>query len=55
MPKPIQDNYQLPRFSPLSLPEESGIIRVVDWMVEKELLERTYNYEELVTNKFVSN
>lgn len=53
VPKPIQDFYQPPTFSPLQLPGQAEFDRVMSWMVEKDLISEPFKYQELVTNEFI--
>lgn len=49
IPPSLEYSYIIPKFSPLQLPTEDMISRVITWMTEKGLLENTYSYEDLVT------
>lgn len=53
IPQPLLESYPSPTYTPGSLPTEENIERVMNWMVEKDLLEKTYSYEELVTDQFI--
>ncbi len=48
IPAPIKDTYKSPTFSPPQAPLEQDIINVMNWMVERKLLDKPYKYEELV-------
>ncbi|MFZ5942707.1 MAG: MetQ/NlpA family ABC transporter substrate-binding protein [Bacillota bacterium] len=53
IPKPLENSYPAPTYSPLELPSEEMIGKVMDWMVSKELLARPYSYEEIVDTRFL--
>jgi len=48
VPAPIKDTYKSPTFSPPQVPYRTEVANVVNWMVDKKLLEKVYTYEELV-------
>lgn len=48
IPAPIRETYESPKFSPPQTPSRKDVDNVLEWMVEKKLLERPYTYEELV-------
>ncbi len=48
IPAPIKDTYKSPTFSSPSLPAEEDLNRVLDWMVNKKLLDQKYTYDEMV-------
>lgn len=48
VPAPIKDIYTSPTFSPPQVPYRTEVANVVNWMVDKKLLEKVYTYEELV-------
>lgn len=53
IPQPLEYSYNIPKFSPLQLPTEEMIRRVMTWMTEKSLLEKAYMYEELVAPGYI--
>jgi len=53
IPKPLENSYPAPTYSPLTLPKEEMINRVMDWMVEKGLLEKAYSYNEIMDTSFL--
>ncbi|NLT95867.1 MAG: ABC transporter substrate-binding protein [Clostridia bacterium] len=53
VPQPLRDSYPSPTYSPLAVPDEEMVQSVLDWMVEKGLLDQPFSYEELVDNSFV--
>lgn len=48
IPEPIKETYKSPTFSAPQAPSEEDVMNVVNWMVEKKLLEKPYTYEEVV-------
>ena len=40
-------------FSKNTLPEEELVSRIENWMVDNQLLDKAYSYEELVDDSFV--
>ena len=48
IPAPIKDTYKSPSFSKPQVPTEQEVMNVVNWMVAQKLLERPYQYTELV-------
>jgi len=48
IPAPIKDSYKPPTFSAPQAPHRTEVQNVVNWMVEKKLLEKAYTYEEIV-------
>lgn len=48
VPAPIKDTYRSPTFSPLQVPGSEDVAKVIDWMVNKKLLEKPYAYDEIV-------
>jgi len=55
VPKEVEDSYQLPRFSELTLPSEEMVQRVMNWMVKKGLLKQPYSYDELVARGYLNS
>jgi len=53
IPEPIKNTYKAPTFSPLELPKEEDVNRVMNWMVEKKLLDKAYSFKELVDNSLL--
>lgn len=53
IPAPIKDTYKSPTFSVPQAPSENDIKSVVDWMVEKKLLEKPYSYSDLVDTSLI--
>jgi len=53
IPKPLENSYPAPTYSPLELPTQDMISRVMDWMVVKEILEKPYSYDEIVDTSFI--
>jgi len=48
IPKPLENSYQPPYFSRLTLPTQGMVTKVITWMVNKGLLDKPYTYEEIV-------
>lgn len=55
VPKPIQDIYNSPTFSAPQLPKEEDVMRVLNWMVEKGLLDKPFEYQEMVDATLVKS
>lgn len=53
IPSSLQDTYSLPPYSPLQLPAEDMVERVICWMTGKGLLAHPFTYEELVGPDFL--
>jgi NitT/TauT family transport system substrate-binding protein len=53
VPEPLRGSYPSPTYSPLAVPDEEMVSRVMDWMVEKELLSAPFSYDEIVDNSFI--
>jgi len=52
VPMSIFESYNTPSYSPKTLPSKEVIEDTMNWMLEKELLEKPYSYEELVSDIF---
>lgn len=48
IPAPIKDSYKTPTFSAPRAPSREDVRNIVNWMVEKKLLEKPYTYGEIV-------
>ncbi|MHB9093922.1 MAG: MetQ/NlpA family ABC transporter substrate-binding protein [Eubacteriales bacterium] len=48
IPAPVKDTYKSPSFSSPQAPTEQEVSNVINWMVEKKLLQSPYNYNEMV-------
>ncbi len=55
VPAELQNSIDTPTYTPGVLPEEGMIASVMDWMVEKGLLEEAFTYEEMVCEDFLIN
>ncbi len=53
VPQPLRDSYPSPTFSSLAVPDEEMVQSVLDWMVEKGLLDKPFAYEEIVDKSFI--
>lgn len=54
VPAPIKDTYRSPGFSPLQAPTTEDVAKVIDWMVDKKLLEKPFTYEEIVDTGLIA-
>lgn len=54
IPKTLEDSYRIPRFSNLEMPTKPMVDRLMNWMADKKLLEKPYNYDELVTPGYLN-
>ncbi|GAW91491.1 ABC transporter substrate-binding protein [Calderihabitans maritimus] len=55
VPEALQDTYVIPSFSQPQVPKEEEVKRLVNWAVEKKLLDKPYSYSELVDETFIGN
>lgn len=53
IPAPIKETYKSPTFSSPQAPSKQDVNNVVNWMVEKKLLDKPYTYEELVDKSLI--
>lgn len=53
IPAPIKDTYKAPTFSPPQPPSRENVLNVVNWMVDKKLLEKPYTYQEIVDQSLI--
>ena len=53
IPRPLEDTYRLPVYSPPQLPTREMVDRVMRWMTGKGLLSKPYTYEEIVAPNFI--
>jgi NitT/TauT family transport system substrate-binding protein len=53
VPEPLRESYPSPTYSPLAVPDEEMVKSVLDWMVEKGLLDKPFSYEEIVDKSFI--
>lgn len=54
IPEEVRESVPVPSFSPQQLPTREHVSLVLDWMTEKNLIKRTFSYDDLVTGEFVS-
>jgi NitT/TauT family transport system substrate-binding protein len=54
IPEEVQKSVPVPTFSPRQLPARENVSLVLDWMTEKNLINKTFTYDDLVTGEFVS-
>lgn len=55
IPENMHDTYIIPHYTKNSVPSEDEVKSLVDWMVEKELLDSAYSYDEVVDSSFCKN
>lgn len=53
VPKPLQANYVVPTYTPKSIPSKDDVKRVNDWLVARGLLDKPYQYTDLVDKAFL--
>ena len=53
VPEALAETYPTPTFTAECVPTEAQIARVNDWLVEKELLAESYDYEQMVDDSFM--
>lgn len=52
VPEALAETYPTPTFTANSIPSETDIARVNAWLVERGLLEKPYQYEQMVDSSF---
>lgn len=55
VPEPIKDTYQVAHFSPPAIPTREQFDRVINWMLEKGLLQKALSYDHLVNGGFLEH
>ena len=50
VPEPLKSEYPMPHYSPETKPSEAEVKKVQDWLVKNNLIEKQYNYKDLVGN-----
>lgn len=53
VPKELQKDFPLPKFSPLQLPTRENVELINSWMKEKGLLQKSYSYQELIASDLI--
>lgn len=53
VPEPLRGSYPAPTYSPLAVPDAEMVENTMNWMVEKNLLEKPFTYEEMVDKSFI--
>lgn len=53
VPEPLQATYPVPTFYPAAVPSAEQVGLVMDWMIERELLEAPLDYDVFVTDAFL--
>ena len=53
VPPELQETYPMPTYSPGTVPAEQEVARLQSWMVEKQMLEKVFSYEDLVDTSYV--
>ena len=46
VPPELQETYPMPTYSPGTVPAEQEVARLQSWMVEKQMLEKVFSYED---------
>ena len=54
IPDALQDIYQTPSYTPRALPDAASLDDVMNWMVNKGLLDAVFSYDEMVDDRFVN-
>jgi len=54
VPAEIAGNYQVPSYTPNTVPGWEDVRSVTDWMVSRGLLSEAYSYEQLVDDSFIN-
>ncbi len=49
----LRENYPVPEFLPASVPTEEQVQAMVNWMLERELIDEAITYEELVDGAYL--
>ncbi len=55
IPENMQDTYTIPNYTKNSVPDEKEVANLVEWMVEKKLIDNAYSYEQVVDDSFCKN
>lgn len=53
VPEPLRGSYPSPTYSPLGVPDAEMVENIMDWMVELELLDKPFTYEEMVDKSLI--
>jgi len=53
LPEPLQANYPIPKFPPLTIPSESEITSAVDWLKVQGVVTTELNYKDLVNGEYL--
>ena len=52
-PKDVRDALVLPKYTKAAAPEQKDVDGVIAWLLERKLIQKQYNYSELVDARFV--
>ncbi len=52
VPEVMQDVWEVPHFTKDAVPDEEEVERLMTWMIDKELLEQAYTYDQVVDISF---
>jgi NMT1/THI5 like. len=52
-PEDIKGSIQLPSYTKAEIPSKEDMDDVIDWLTSKQLVKKSYSYEELVDDEFV--
>lgn len=53
VPEKLAETYPIPSYTAHSVPDEESVQNVMDWLVQRGLIEQAYTYEEIVDGAFV--
>lgn len=53
VPDAIKSTYRMPTYTPKAVPTREEVKRVTDWLVQRQLIDKAYTYEEMVDQQFI--
>ena len=54
VPEELAETYPIPSYTVNTVPDEASVQRVMDWLVQRGLLEQAFTYEEMVDGEFLN-
>ena len=55
VPEELADTYPIPSYTANTVPDEASVQRVMDWLVQRGLLEQSFTYEDMVDGEFIND
>lgn len=53
VPDTLKDSYRMPTYTPKAVPSEEEVGRVSRWLLDRQLIDKAYKYEEMVDREFI--